>query len=761
MFHKTFIASIFLLFSLQLIGQANIPTGGWRVHLPYANCTELTETPVNHLAIAELGSFYHNKKDGSIERLSKVQGFSEVAMAVAKYNFEKGLLLVAYKNGNIDIIKDNVIINIDAFLKKSIQGEKNIYHIHFYKQYALLSTSYGLLVLDLDKEEIKESYTNIANNGAIANVKASTTMGDSIYIATPEGVFAALNKSSVNLASFTNWNRLGTLPGGANHVTAYKGSLYADPDSNFSVYNNGWIDIENNGKDELQSLTVCHDKLVAARNGKIMIFEGNTIVKTYSVNTIKKAIIDDKGELWMVVNGFGLLLKTDANEYAVIPNGPNFSTSFSMVPVLDDLWVMGGGFNRGFDPLFSNAGYGRFTNGEWINRSGDVLLDNLRDFTHATYSSTLGEFIIATQSSGVVSYNTNFQPVKVYDESNSSLRKNQANNFLISNGAAFDNNNNLWISNSSHPDSNLSVRTPDGKWKAFRLVQNGSVSNIKGTGKIVVDKNNYKWIITPLSNTIGILVYDDNNTPLNEFDDRYVEITSKEGSGKLINNNVVSLSLDKDGEMWIGTSQGLCVIRDPKRVFDGPGKFESDRLIITQGNKTDYLLGDEIINDLKTDGGNRKWIATNRGVFLISKNADSILFRFNTDNSPLLSNLVYTVGIQPNSGEIFFGTQEGIISYRGFATDAKENLDNIKVFPNPVRSGFEGFITITNLKENSLVKITDLNGQLVSEGRSNGGTLVWNGRNLNNEKISSGVYLVFVADEKAEETNVAKILFLK
>jgi len=760
MFRKIFTLILFFLCALYSIGQANIPTGGWRVHLPYANCTELTETPENHLAIAEFGSFYHNKKDGSIERLSKVQGFSEVSMAVAKYNFDKGLLLIAYKNGNIDIVKNNRIINIDAFLKKSIQGEKNIYHIHFHKQYAFLSSSYGLLVLDLDKEEIKESYTNIANNGAVANVKACTTLGDSIYIATPEGVFFALNKSSVNLASFTSWTRLGG-PGGANHVTAYNGSLYADPDSNFSFYNNGWIDVESNGKDELQSLTVCYGKLVAARNGKIMIFEGNSIVKSYTVNTIKKAILDEKGELWMVIKGFGLLLKTDANEFPVLPNGPNFSTTFSMVPVLDDLWVMGGGFNRGFDPLFSNAGYGRFTNGVWINRPSNPLLDNIRDFTHATYSSTLGEFIIASQSGGIISYNTNFEPVKVYDETNSSLRKNPANSFLISNGAAFDKNNNLWISNPSHPDSNLSVRTPDGKWKAFRLVMNGSVSNIKGTGKIVVDKNNYKWIITPLSNTIGILVYDDNNTPLNEFDDRYVEITAKEGSGKLINNNVVSITMDKDGEMWIGTTQGLCVIRNPNRVFDGPGKFESDRLIITQGNKTDYLLGDEIINDLKTDGGNRKWIATNRGVFLISKNADSILMRFNTDNSPLLSNLVYTVGIQPNSGEIFFGTQEGIISYRGFATDPKENLDNIKVFPNPVRSGFTGYITITNLKENSLVKITDLNGQLVSEGRSNGGTLIWNGRNLNNEQISSGVYLVLVADETAEETNVAKILFLK
>jgi len=333
------------------------------------------------------------------------------------------------------------------------------------------------------------------------------------------------------------------------------------------------------------------------------------------------------------------------------------------------------------------------------------------------------------------------------------LRKNPANGFLICNGAAFDEKDVLWVSNPSNRDSSLVARTKGETWINLRIPARG--------GKIVVDENNYKWIITPQSNSIGIIVYDDNNTPTNRFDDRYKILNTAEGQGNLINNNVVSLALDKDGEMWIGTTQGICVIRNPSRIFGSPGEFDSERLIITQGNNTDYLLGDEVINDIEIDGGNRKWIATRRGVFHITDNGDSILRRFNAENSPLLDNLVLTVGISPTSGEVFFGTQEGIISYRGDATEPVSNFDNIKLFPNPVNSGYTGAITITNLKDNTLLKLTDLSGQLVYEGKSNGGTFIWNGKNLNGERVSSGVYFVFVADDKVEETNIAKILFLK
>jgi len=753
MIRKGILAIVLASISLAIYAQENIATGNWRVHLPYRNAFQLTETPTELWVLARYGTFTLNKQDGSIKRLSKVDGFSDVQMSVARYNTEKKILVIAYQNGNIDLVKNNQIINISDVLDDNlIQGGKEINHIHFYKKFAYLSTSFGLLALDLDKEEIKESYTNIGPSGAKINIKASATLGDSIYIATPEGVFAALNKSSVILGQFSNWHLLGPNKG-ANHLVAYNNKLYADPDTNFSVYTgNTWQDIDNDGRDTLESLVVNHGKLVAAEKGIIQIYNTTGFERALPLNLVNKAILDESGQVWFVVNGGGLI-KKGVQEDQLLPNGPSGATSFGMLPVGNDLWVMGGGYDRGFDPLFDNIGYYRFSEGRWLNRENNLITNNMRDFTHAAYSKSLDELIIATQSTGILTFDKNFNPKKVYNESNSTLRKNPANGFLICNGAAFDDNDVLWVSNPSNVDSSLVARTKDESWISLRLPARA--------GKIVVDENNYKWIITPQNNSIGIIVYDDNNTPNLRFDDRYKTLTSTEGQGNLINNNVVSLSLDKDGEMWIGTTQGICVIRNPSRVFDAPGEFDAERLIITQGNNTDFLLGDEVINDIETDGGNRKWIATRRGVFLITDNGDSILRRFNAESSPLLDDLVLTVGISPTSGEVFFGTQEGIVSYRGDATEPTSNYDNIKIFPNPVTSGYTGAVTITNLKENTLLKITDLSGQLVSEGKSNGGTFVWNGKNLNGERVSSGVYFVFVADDKVEETNIAKILFLK
>ena len=734
--------------------QLGIASGNWRVHLPYQSAFELTETPQELVVIAEEGTFFLSKEEGSIKRISKIDGFSATRMSVAKYNKKTETLMIAYQDGNIDLVRNNQITNIDFIVNSnSIQGIKRLNHIHFIEEDAYLSTSFGLIVVDLEKQEIRESYTNIGPGGSIIDIKAATNLGDSLYIATEVGVFAAKLSPSVILGQFTNWNLLGPAKG-ANHIVAYNNQLYADPDTNFSVFSSGaWQDIENDGRDTLRSLVVNYNKLIAAQTGKITVFNNTGIEREVTVNQIDKSIIDETGQLWFVVRGFGLVKKDINQEIQIIPNGPNGATSFNMVAIENDIWVMGGGHNRGFDPLFDNVGYYRFTNGLWENRGPNPITDNLRDFTHTAYNKNTGELVIATQSTGVLSFNRNFQPQKSYNDLNSTLVKNPSNGFLICNGAAFDNNDHLWVANSSSRDSSLVVRTKEEQWASLRF---GSRA-----GQIVVDENNYKWVVTPLDNGTGIIVYDDNETPLNPFDDRSKRLTSAEGAGNLINNNVVTIAMDKDGEMWIGTTQGICVIRNTSRVFDAPGSFDADRLIITQGNNTDFLLGDEVINDLTVDGGNRKWVATRRGVFHITENGDSILRRFNGSNSPLLNDLVLSIGIVPNSGEVFFGTQDGIISYRGDATEPKDNFKNIKVFPNPVRSGYKGLITIEGLKENTLVKITDLTGQLVSEGFSEGGTFTWDGKSLNGQRISTGVYLVLVADNNVEETDVAKILFLK
>ena len=175
----------------------------------------------------------------------------------------------------------------------------------------------------------------------------------------------------------------------------------------------------------------------------------------------------------------------------------------------------------------------------------------------------------------------------------------------------------------------------------------------------------------------------------------------------------------------------------------------------------DFLLFTETILDIAVDGGNQKWLATDQsGVFLISDDGQETVLNFREENSPLLSNGVTGIGINQKSGEVFIATDQGLVSYGGIATEGASNFSDVYVYPNPVYPDYEGPITIAGLMENTVVKITDVSGDLVWETNSFGGQAVWDGRNFNGNKVATGVYLVMLATEDATRSHITKILFL-
>ena len=171
------------------------------------------------------------------------------------------------------------------------------------------------------------------------------------------------------------------------------------------------------------------------------------------------------------------------------------------------------------------------------------------------------------------------------------------------------------------------------------------------------------------------------------------------------------------------------------------------------------LFQRESVNAIAVDGANNKWIGTNNGVWLISDDAEKIIHRFTKDNSPMPSNDVRSIVIQPNSGEVFIATNEGLVSYRSEAIEPKEDNSTMTIFPNPVPSSYEGMIAIKNLVENADVRITDVAGQLVYRMKAQGGQAVWNGKNYLGVRPRTGVYYVFVSNADGSATNVGKFIF--
>ena len=256
-------------------------------------------------------------------------------------------------------------------------------------------------------------------------------------------------------------------------------------------------------------------------------------------------------------------------------------------------------------------------------------------------------------------------------------------------------------------------------------------------------------------------IRDSNNTLDNPFDDEYKILNTNIGSGNLPSLYTYCLTEDLEGEIWVGTDNGIAVFYNPEYVFSGYN-FDAQQILITEGSYGQYLLSEEKVKCITIDGGNRKWIGTEKsGVFLLSKDGQDEILHFTKKNSPLYSNNIIDIAINHETGEVFIGTDKGVISYRSDATKGGENQGKTCVFPNPVDENYRGTISISGLVTDANVKITDIAGNLVFETTANGGMATWNGKNKNAERVATGVYLVFSSDLYGEETVVSKILFIR
>ena len=278
----------------------------------------------------------------------------------------------------------------------------------------------------------------------------------------------------------------------------------------------------------------------------------------------------------------------------------------------------------------------------------------------------------------------------------------------------------------------------------------------------LIDDLNQKWgVIDKKSSQAGIFVYNDNETVLNPSDDQYKILNTNIGNGGLPTTSIKCIAKDLNGEIWVGSEMGISVFYSPELVFSNYN-FDSQQILIQDGDYGQYLLSSEIVTCISIDGGNRKWVGTkNSGIYLLSEDGLEELLHFTEENSPLFSNHIIDIAINPSSGEIFIATENGVLSYKGNATKGALSQNEIKIFPNPVRENYTGLIGIDGLIANANIKITDVSGNLVFEGVSAGGRGVWNGLNKNGEKVGTGVYIVFTSDLLGEEKAVGKILFIK
>lgn len=765
MMSRPFFLFLLVIFSSSVFAQKEeVPIGEWRIHLPYNDVHSITESPTHLYVGAERGFYSFHKKSGEMELYSKVNGFSDVEVSLVKYHAGLDLLFIAYDNTNIDILQGNSIYNISDVLRKSILGEKAINDILFEGNLAYLSCTFGIVIIDLEKKAVMDSYLNIGAGGNSTVVNSVGFYGDSIYAATEQGILFA-PKTGLNLSDFNSWSGPIALqnPGNARMLRVFGNKIFVEVSQLLRYYDgtnwNYMGDTIPQYKRDTRSMEICHGQLIYVQvtdtaykevHPWIAIMKPDGTQRFIKENFNNFAIIDDENSIWTGGNGTGLVKINQSGQYSYTrPNGPQRPTSFSMTPINNELWVAGGGTSPQWHPIFNKARFYRFENGLWKKQLGDTThLSKMYDALVVAGNESTGEVFVASHGAGLFHIKGE-SIVNVFDNDNSLLTK--GGDYVQVDGLAFDSKNNLWISNYDSPKG-LKMLSKDGKWNQYDI-------GITRPTEMVIDRFDQKWIINHDNTSVGIVVFKESEDP-NSTSHQLLHLENTAGKGGLPSSEVNALIVDEDGEIWVGTSEGLAVFYNPGGVFENPEFAEAKRFIIDDGKDVGYLLGSEVINDIQIDGANRKWVATNTGVWLIAADGSEVIRHFTEQNSPLLSNQVSCVGILPETGEVFFGTSKGIVSYRGDATGAGNMHGKVVIFPNPVRPGYDGPITITGLPTNATVKITDISGRVVYEMISNGGTAVWDGNNFHGERAQTGIYLFITANEEEDDAHVTKLLLV-
>ncbi len=765
---RSFLILIFCLGFLTLKAQTNIPVGTWRTHFSYFQVKSIAESDQYIYAASEKGLFRINPENQISQAIGKIQGLSETAISKLSFHPELSTLIIAYESGNIDLVDaQGTIINVDDIVRSSsVAGSKRINHIYIKDDFAFLSCDFGLVKLDVKKIEIAEDYRNLSfGNNSQIQVFSSTVneIQDSIYLSTSQGVMQAPFDELTNLQDVNNWrlfNSADNLPSnGFFEMVSLDSSVFVSRMTSDSAYlyqykNGTW----NRRYPGLGAII----RRLKLEDGKMALLTANTVQIWDNEDTFSTAlsdinsyplpsdfIIDQSGKYWISSPDRGVVSNVSGDFLSYNPNGPITDLVARMTYYDDKIVVASGGRRTNFTQQLNEFGYSVYENGQWTNYlPKDVPNTNnfgyfMRDLYEPYFYRSGNVLAIGSIGYGML-MQYDADSFFVFNQNNSTLYNIDPNGFPSTRVTALTENKNgeLVVANVESPTP-INFYSPENGWRTL----NFGASNLDRVDEMLTDNGGNIWCRI-INITGGMIVFNED-----EFQIR--NLNTAEGNGNLPDNSVNTMAIDLEGDIWIGTNDGVAVFFNPENIFSG-GRVDASTPIF----ENRPLLREEIITSIKVDPANRKWVGTNNGVWLFGPDGTSVVANFTENNSPLISNRILDIEINEESGEVFFATFDGIVSYRGTATASRVDCDNIEVFPNPVLPGYEGLVAIKGVPDNSIVKIVDMNGKLFYETNATGNSAVWNGRNYNNTKPKPGMYMILTSSVDGEETCNTKIAIL-
>lgn len=738
--------------------------------------------------------FSYDKTTGEIETYNSGNYLSDNGIKNIYYNYDNGYLMIVYNNSNIDLIYDNKkVVNIPDLKNTIMMYSKSINDVAFGDNKIYLATDFGLVILNDTKHEVYESYiyeksfSKILKVGSklialvdntmyaakiqsgmynFGNVWIPIDMGSVVvdkvshmYTFNQEQALLACNEKSyiINVESSTiteqttnyyyakhiNKTKTGHLISFSNNIRFVSGDVFADNQINvLEVKSTDMAEI----KDGYYSSYNAQNSVWCCSAAGVSNFQysGGTVeflIQPFAYNTSSVSVPQNV----QVHNGKVYIKNMGPYNHSVEMYA---NTAISVYDLSNYQW---------FDLTLDNVARGGNTSSKGALRSS---------YNMAFDPDSSEVFYVGSWFDGLHKFNGT-KYVGNYNESNSNL----AIQWCMMDGfSRFDADGNLWtlmVNNSKHDNTLLSCLPADKKIKDPAAVTAGDWvsydvgANLSFTCNLMVcQKSPYVFVIH------GKQVSPTRITVLNRnTGDMRIFSTFPDQDGGSFGNGVLyfyTAEEDNNGDVWVGTSAGPIILSNLSNIMNSNYRCTRVKVPRNDGtNYADYLLEDESVNDIVVDGANRKWLATSSsGLYLVNENGTEILENHTTDNSMIPSNLIYDMDMDDATGELFIATDKGVASYRSDVSEVAEDYNDVVVFPNPVRPDYTGWITIQGLMDNSLVKITDVAGNLFSEGYSNGGTYLWDGRTASGERVKTGVYLIYASQSGGTSGVVAKVMIV-
>lgn len=717
-----------LLMGCTSLLQAQNPIGGigqWRSHYDNHRIQNVIEG--EYIYVAGPDQIIRIDEQQNITKIDKSTGLHDIDIANLAWDPNNKQLIVVYKNSNIDVIKGDQVYNINAIQLTNLYPNNHIYSIKVFNNWALLATHFGIVVIDLNKHEIKDSWAPNNNNQPTITYDISIAK-DSIYAATENGIWkSGLNSNGsapnqwVHLLQYDQLNIQHLFQNNATHFGYNSKQIFQLPKENpvLELQNGSIQNITNTAR----SFTICiqYPNQKGALINSDYSFKSSIIIDSNFLAAPMQSLFDKNNNYWVADSAKGLLLKNNNLKWQDL-GGPK-------APIGGALYI---NEHQLLAPFGSREkGYALFTEKGWENI---VALGN----------TNLPNFYAVTIDGQDQSrwFTTDDKIVKI---NNADQIEWIQPNTLSGKYTAIqsDVNNHIW----ALQDQQGLVTYNNKDWSSIPLPNNFSSSGLRN---FIFTKQGHAWLVAP--NQQGLYVYQSKDYFNTET---WKQLGAQANNGNLNSLNVTSFVEDKTGSVWVGTDNGIAIFN----CGDISNEPCNAYLPIVRNNGFNgYLFQHETINGITVDGANRKWIASNKGAWLLSADGMNIIEHFTKDNSPLPNDSISQIIIDPNIGEVFFKSKQQIVSYRGTATEGAIKQTTIQIFPNPVSSTFSGNIAFRGLVENAIVKITDLSGKLLYQTTALGGQAIWNGRTYEGNKVATGIYLVFVRDLTGNEYSVGKIV---